>query len=252
MLCSYSTVLKRFKHTPLIIKAPSGAQFAVFPVVPVTEFYRHLVDTYIHLTSQTPIKLLTKASSVVFFRTSFCPMTDDDQHIQETQLKVFVRCKEDTPKQRRRKHSRLNVWPANFNGSKAELWIHEFSKMWHPIDKNGKPRQAPACLQKYNEAGYAVKLSKCDEILGTAKQLSEKQRAAVSINPHLHFCLKSVQTVEHLPIQTLTRQWTLSQWPVAMLSPKNKQFRHLEKPALLHQTSHSNHCTNKYALLFLY
>ncbi|XP_075880797.1 hepatic triacylglycerol lipase [Nelusetta ayraudi] len=42
-------------------------------------------------------------------RTSFCPMTDDDQHIQETQLKVFVRCKEDTPKLRRRKHSRLDA-----------------------------------------------------------------------------------------------------------------------------------------------
>lgn len=45
----------------------------------------------------------------IFFRTSFCPMTDDDQHIQESQLKVFVRCKENAPKQRRRKHSRLHA-----------------------------------------------------------------------------------------------------------------------------------------------
>lgn len=147
----------------------------------------------------------------------------------------------------------------------SSMWIDEFSKRCGTTKKKEKkkrtearkkPRQAPACLQKYNEAGYAVKLSKCDEILGTAKQLSEKQSATVSISPHLHFCLKSVQTVEHLPIQTLTRQWTLSQWPVAMLSPKSvfktSNFSIWEKPALLHQTSHSNHCTNKYALLFLY
>lgn len=36
-------------------------------------------------------------------RTSFCAMTDDEQHIEMAQDKVFVRCKNDTPKQRRRK-----------------------------------------------------------------------------------------------------------------------------------------------------
>lgn len=86
------------------------------------------------------------------------------------------------------------------------MWHHKKKEKKKRTEARKKPRQAPARLQKYNEAGYAVKLSKCGEILGTAKQLSEKQSAAVSISPHLHFCLKSVQTVEHLPIQTLTRQ----------------------------------------------
>lgn len=38
-------------------------------------------------------------------RTSFCAMTNDEQHVEVLQEKVFVRCKEDTPKQRRRKHN---------------------------------------------------------------------------------------------------------------------------------------------------
>uniref|UniRef100_A0AAQ5Y438 Hepatic triacylglycerol lipase n=1 Tax=Amphiprion ocellaris TaxID=80972 RepID=A0AAQ5Y438_AMPOC len=38
-------------------------------------------------------------------RTSFCAMTDDGQQIEVSQDKVFVRCKEDIPKQRRRKHN---------------------------------------------------------------------------------------------------------------------------------------------------
>ncbi|KAM7406146.1 hypothetical protein PAMP_000544 [Pampus punctatissimus] len=37
-------------------------------------------------------------------RTSFCAMTIDGQQVEVSQDKVFVRCKEDTPKQRRRKH----------------------------------------------------------------------------------------------------------------------------------------------------
>ncbi|XP_062278449.1 hepatic triacylglycerol lipase [Scomber scombrus] len=37
-------------------------------------------------------------------RTSFCAMTNDGQHVEVSQDKVFVRCKEDTPKQRRKKH----------------------------------------------------------------------------------------------------------------------------------------------------
>ncbi|XP_023262153.1 hepatic triacylglycerol lipase isoform X1 [Seriola lalandi dorsalis] len=36
-------------------------------------------------------------------RTSFCAMTDDGQHVEVSQDKVFVRCEEDTPRQRRRK-----------------------------------------------------------------------------------------------------------------------------------------------------
>ncbi|KAM8762221.1 hepatic triacylglycerol lipase [Acanthopagrus schlegelii] len=40
-------------------------------------------------------------------RTSFCAMTDEDQQVEVSQDKVFVRCKEDTQKQRRRKHNRL-------------------------------------------------------------------------------------------------------------------------------------------------
>ncbi|XP_059208232.1 hepatic triacylglycerol lipase [Centropristis striata] len=38
-------------------------------------------------------------------RTSFCSMTDDDQHVEMSQDKVFVRCKEEKQKQRRRKPS---------------------------------------------------------------------------------------------------------------------------------------------------
>ncbi|XP_039993858.1 hepatic triacylglycerol lipase isoform X2 [Xiphias gladius] len=38
-------------------------------------------------------------------RTSFCAMTDDGQHVELLQDKVFVRCKEDTQRQRRRKHN---------------------------------------------------------------------------------------------------------------------------------------------------
>nr|ANU06304.1 hepatic lipase [Pampus argenteus] len=37
--------------------------------------------------------------------TSFCAMTIDGQQVEVSQDKVFVRCTEDTPKQRRRKHS---------------------------------------------------------------------------------------------------------------------------------------------------
>ncbi|KAM3877012.1 hepatic triacylglycerol lipase [Diretmus argenteus] len=37
-------------------------------------------------------------------RTTFCAMTNDGQHLQASQNKVFVRCKEDRQKQRRRKH----------------------------------------------------------------------------------------------------------------------------------------------------
>ncbi|XP_067445858.1 hepatic triacylglycerol lipase [Thunnus thynnus] len=37
-------------------------------------------------------------------RTSFCAMTNDGQHVEVSQDKVFVRCEEDAPKQRRRKH----------------------------------------------------------------------------------------------------------------------------------------------------
>ncbi|KAM9366992.1 hepatic triacylglycerol lipase [Symphorus nematophorus] len=40
-------------------------------------------------------------------RTSFCATTDDDQHVEVSVDKVFVRCKEETPKQQRRKHNRL-------------------------------------------------------------------------------------------------------------------------------------------------
>ncbi|KAG7230479.1 hypothetical protein INR49_024588 [Caranx melampygus] len=36
-------------------------------------------------------------------RTSFCAMTDDGQHVEVSQDKVFVRCEEDSPKQRRRR-----------------------------------------------------------------------------------------------------------------------------------------------------
>ncbi|XP_022600534.1 hepatic triacylglycerol lipase isoform X2 [Seriola dumerili] len=36
-------------------------------------------------------------------RTSFCAMTDDGQHVEVSQDKVFVRCEEDTPRQRRTK-----------------------------------------------------------------------------------------------------------------------------------------------------
>ncbi|XP_071386587.1 hepatic triacylglycerol lipase [Centroberyx affinis] len=38
-------------------------------------------------------------------RTTFCAMTNDGQHVEVSEDKVFVRCKEDSPKQRRRKHS---------------------------------------------------------------------------------------------------------------------------------------------------
>jgi len=37
-------------------------------------------------------------------RTSFCAMTNDGQHVEVSQDKVFVRCEEDAPKKRRRKH----------------------------------------------------------------------------------------------------------------------------------------------------
>lgn len=40
-------------------------------------------------------------------RTSFCAMNNDGQQIEVGQDKQFVRCKEDVPKLRRRKHSRL-------------------------------------------------------------------------------------------------------------------------------------------------
>ncbi|XP_047436037.1 hepatic triacylglycerol lipase isoform X2 [Mugil cephalus] len=38
-------------------------------------------------------------------RTSFCAMANDGQHVEVSQDKVFVRCKENVPKQRRRKHN---------------------------------------------------------------------------------------------------------------------------------------------------
>nr|AWJ68104.1 hepatic lipase [Lateolabrax maculatus] len=38
-------------------------------------------------------------------RTSFCAMTNDGQQVEVSQDKVFVRCKEDTPRQYRRKHN---------------------------------------------------------------------------------------------------------------------------------------------------
>ncbi|KAM9764705.1 hepatic triacylglycerol lipase [Menidia menidia] len=38
-------------------------------------------------------------------RTLFCSMKNDGQNIEVSQDKVFVRCKDDTPKQRKRKHS---------------------------------------------------------------------------------------------------------------------------------------------------
>ncbi|XP_008298674.1 hepatic triacylglycerol lipase [Stegastes partitus] len=38
-------------------------------------------------------------------RTSFCAMSNDGQHLEVSEDKVFVRCKEDLPKQRRRKHN---------------------------------------------------------------------------------------------------------------------------------------------------
>ncbi|XP_070815491.1 hepatic triacylglycerol lipase [Chaetodon trifascialis] len=40
-------------------------------------------------------------------RTFFCAMTDDGQQVEVSQDKVFVRCKNDKPKQQRRKHSGL-------------------------------------------------------------------------------------------------------------------------------------------------
>uniref|UniRef100_A0A096LPW6 Hepatic triacylglycerol lipase n=1 Tax=Poecilia formosa TaxID=48698 RepID=A0A096LPW6_POEFO len=40
-------------------------------------------------------------------RTSFCSMNNDGQQIEVSQDKVFVRCREDEPTRRRRKHSRL-------------------------------------------------------------------------------------------------------------------------------------------------
>nr|XP_046242481.1 hepatic triacylglycerol lipase isoform X2 [Scatophagus argus] len=39
-------------------------------------------------------------------RTFFCAMTNDGQEVEVSQDKVFVRCKQDTPEQRRRKHGR--------------------------------------------------------------------------------------------------------------------------------------------------
>uniref|UniRef100_UPI0037E8CD49 hepatic triacylglycerol lipase n=1 Tax=Semicossyphus pulcher TaxID=241346 RepID=UPI0037E8CD49 len=38
-------------------------------------------------------------------RTSFCPMTDDGQQVEVSQDKIFVRCKENGPKQHRRRHN---------------------------------------------------------------------------------------------------------------------------------------------------
>ncbi|KAM9860548.1 hepatic triacylglycerol lipase [Aulostomus maculatus] len=38
-------------------------------------------------------------------RTTFCAMSDDGQHMEASQVKVFVRCLEETPKRQRRKHS---------------------------------------------------------------------------------------------------------------------------------------------------
>ncbi|XP_040885060.1 hepatic triacylglycerol lipase isoform X2 [Toxotes jaculatrix] len=43
-------------------------------------------------------------------RTSFCAMTNDGQRVEVSQDKVFVRCKEDTTRQRRRKHNQQPVW----------------------------------------------------------------------------------------------------------------------------------------------
>ncbi|XP_033843931.1 hepatic triacylglycerol lipase [Periophthalmus magnuspinnatus] len=37
-------------------------------------------------------------------RTTFCALTDDGQHVEVSQDKVFVRCKEETVKERRKKH----------------------------------------------------------------------------------------------------------------------------------------------------
>ncbi|XP_068600191.1 hepatic triacylglycerol lipase [Brachionichthys hirsutus] len=42
-------------------------------------------------------------------RTSFCAMTIDDSQLEVSEDKVLVRCKEDAPKQRRRKHNQ-RVW----------------------------------------------------------------------------------------------------------------------------------------------
>ncbi|KAE8297065.1 Hepatic triacylglycerol lipase [Larimichthys crocea] len=42
-------------------------------------------------------------------RTSFCAMTNEDQQVDVSQNKVFVRCQDNTPKQRRGKHNR-HVW----------------------------------------------------------------------------------------------------------------------------------------------
>ncbi|XP_033972071.1 hepatic triacylglycerol lipase [Trematomus bernacchii] len=44
-------------------------------------------------------------------RTSFCPMTNDGQQVEVSQDKVFVRCKEDTPKHHRRRHQNRHVVP---------------------------------------------------------------------------------------------------------------------------------------------
>uniref|UniRef100_A0A3B3V1U2 Hepatic triacylglycerol lipase n=1 Tax=Poecilia latipinna TaxID=48699 RepID=A0A3B3V1U2_9TELE len=44
-------------------------------------------------------------------RTSFCSMNNDGQQIEVSQDKVFVRCREDEPTRRRRKHSRLYKEP---------------------------------------------------------------------------------------------------------------------------------------------
>lgn len=136
MLRSYSTVFKWFKRTRLIIKAPSGAPFCSLTR---RSCHRMLSPPSGHVRTSDVAKPINKGLFGVFvfffFRTSFCPMTDDDQHIQETQLKVFVRCMEDTPKQRRRKHNRLGAWPAHFNASKAKpscgfssVWMDEFCK----------------------------------------------------------------------------------------------------------------------------
>ncbi|KAM9408295.1 hepatic triacylglycerol lipase [Pholidichthys leucotaenia] len=38
-------------------------------------------------------------------RTSFCAVTDEEQRVEASQARVFVRCNDDTPKRRRRKHS---------------------------------------------------------------------------------------------------------------------------------------------------
>lgn len=86
-------------------------------------------------------------------RTTFCAKTHDEQQVEISQDKVFVRCKGDSTKRLRRKHNRpvWDLWPLQYRTSLTDVFLDSWNGCL------GKPDYYTVCFQRFR-FDYEIKL----------------------------------------------------------------------------------------------